>query len=241
MNDKTVGKPKLSKEQAVYNQCKINDFKAMMTDALNALDKVLDQRDLDLRVWGEKERNDFHTIFGTDGEKVVHIDMPIKGVPHIIEMKAVDVMRDCIRRIRYVRERMTVDSFINIINDPREVCAKVVGEPQQDYKVEIGINFVGRKNKNSNYRACSKVSGGDSQVSTLCHELSHIPKKWTNSKEGGMGTSDYDSKGIKQSPFDDDKESYYEHVIGACKLVNEQSELVFDNAYNIERYFEIAV
>ena len=64
---------------------------------LNALDKVLDQRDIDLRVWGEKERNDFHTIFGTDGEKVFHIDMPIKGVPHIIEMKAVDVMRDCIR------------------------------------------------------------------------------------------------------------------------------------------------
>lgn len=242
MSDKTHGKP--SKEMIVFKQCKINDFDAMITETLEALDKVLNQREKDLKTWEDKEKNEFQTTFGIWGDEFVHINMPVRGEQHLVKISAKGVMEDCIRRIRYVKSTMTIKSFINKINEPREVSAKVPGEPQKDYKVEIGINFVGRRKKDSNEkkRICSKLTGHDSRVSTLCHELSHIPKFFTDPNGGGMGTSDYDSEGNKQSPYQEDNDDYNGHVKGANKLITENKfDLVFDNAYNIERYFEIEI
>lgn len=241
MKDRTTAKP--SKEITVFRQCKINDYEAMIKETLEAMDKVLEQRKKDLDVWGEKEKNEFFTIFGIKGESIVHIDMPRRGVTSLVRMKAIDVMKDCINRLQHVRGTMGVSNFVNKINEPHEVCAKVVGEPQDNYLIEIGINFVGRRKRgnNSDQRICLQVTGRDSRVATLCHELSHIPKKFSDPSQGGMGTSDYDSKGIRQSPYQEDKDSYKQHVAGATKLVNEGNELVFDNAYNIERYFEIEI
>lgn len=248
MSDMTSGKPlkktEKTKENIVFKQCKINDYDAMIDETLKAMDRVLERREADLTRWGDKEKNEFSTIFGRKGEDKIKVNMPIRGKENIVIMEARDIMKDCVRRIKYVRSTMSTKDFINKINDPkREVCAKVPGEPQSDYKVEIGINFVGRRKKDgaTANRICLNVTGPDSRVSTLCHELSHIPKLWTNPSGGGMGTSDYNSKGEKQSPFDDDKDSYEEHVIGANKLIKDLSDSVFDNAYNIERYFEIKI
>lgn len=47
MKDKTIGKP--SKNKTIINQCKINDFKVMIKETLDAIGKVLDQRKLDLK------------------------------------------------------------------------------------------------------------------------------------------------------------------------------------------------
>lgn len=240
MSDTTTSFP--SKEKKVFKQCKINDFEAMIAETLGALDKVLEQRTKDLNLWGEKEQRDFLNIFGWEGNEVVHVDMPVRGVSNLVEMTAKEVIFDCVERISYVRGTMTVSSFLNRIDSAREVCASVKGEPQDNYEVEIGINFVGRRNRNNGKdRICMSITGRDSRVSTLCHELSHIPKQYASPKDGGIGASDYDSKGIKKSPYKDDMESYEQHVAGANLLIFNKSECVFDNAYNLERYFEIDI
>lgn len=240
MNDRIEGTPE--KTVKLYKQCKINDYEAMIKEALDAMDEVLNQREKELtgKEWGHKNNKDFVYAFGFLADDIVHIDMPVRGESNLVAMKAKDVVLDYVRRIKNVKKTMSISDFINKINEPREICAKVKGEPQKDYEVEIGINFVGRKRKeHSGNRICMQVTGRDSRVSTLCHELSHIPKIYAYPEKGGIGAGDYDSHGVRQSPFGEDHDSYEGHVAGANLLISKKSELVFDNAYNIERYFEI--
>lgn len=256
MTNTTKGKP--TKDKTVVNQCKINDFNAMMKEAGDAMDKVLAQREKDLKTWGEKEKNDFLKIFGSDGECLVRVNSPIRGVKNIVEMKAVDVMKDCIRRLKEIKGALTLDSYINLIYDPDNpdaptnskiprphglpdtFCAYVNYEQQANYKVYIGINFTGRIKVN-NVRACEVVMGKGSRVATLCHEISHFEKTFLDFSRGGMGTGDYDVDGRRPERNENDKWTYEQHLEGAKKLVRIGSENVFDNAYNIEKYFEIIV
>lgn len=255
MNDKTKGKP--SKNKTVINQCKINDFKVMIKETLDAINKVLEQRKFDLETWGEKEQDEFYIIFGSKGERILDIDMPIRGVSNIQKMTAREVMQDCIRRLIWIKGQLTLDSFINLIYDPdnpndptnstvprepgspKTFAAYVKPSQQTDLKVYIGINFTGRVN-NRNVRTCGAVMGVDSRVATLCHEISHFEKNFVDPSLGGMGTLDYESDGSRPLP-NQDNSSYEGHLAGADKLVRSGDKNVFNNAYNIERYFQIEV
>ncbi|SUW65140.1 Uncharacterised protein [Buttiauxella agrestis] len=256
MSNTTKGKP--SKKTTIINQCKINDFNAMMKEAGDAMDRVLARREKDLENWGNNEQEEFYAIFGSKGERLVHVNMPIKGVENIVEMTALYVMKDCIRRLCKIKKTLTTDSYINLIYDPDNpeaptnskiprdpglpdtFCAYVNYEQQNNYKIYIGINFTGRINAN-NFRTCEIVMGKGSRVASLCHEISHFEKTFLDSSIGGIGTADYDVNGQKPKSRKDDKWSYKQHLEGAKKLVNKGSENVFDNAYNIEKYFEIIV
>ncbi|KFC83329.1 hypothetical protein [Buttiauxella agrestis] len=256
MSNTTKGKP--SKKTTIINQCKINDFNAMMKEAGEAMDRVLARRKKDLENWGNDEQEEFYAIFGSKGARLVHVNMPIKGVENIVEIKALDVMKDCIRRLCEIKKKLTTDSYINLIYDPDNpeaptnskiprdpnlpdtFCAYVNPEQQDNYKVNIGINFTGRINA-KNMRACGEVMGESSRVSTLCHEISHFKKKFVDSSLGGMGTVDYDVDGHRREPTEEDKWTLIEHQSGAMKLIDKGSENVFDNSYNIEKYFEIIV
>lgn len=255
MKDKTKGKP--SKNKTIINQCKINDFKVMIKETLDAIGKVLDQRNLDLKTWGEKEQDEFYMIFGSKGERILDIDMPIRGVSDIYKITAREVMQDCIRRLTWIKNQLTLDSFVNLIYDPdnpsdstNSTLSRAAGTPktfaafvkpsqQTDFKVYIGINFTGRIN-DRNVRTCGAVMGIDSRVATLCHELSHFEKNFVDPTSGGMGTLDYESDGSKPLP-NQDNSSYEGHLAGADKLVRSGDKNVFNNAYNIERYFQIEV
>ncbi|WP_330986295.1 MULTISPECIES: hypothetical protein [Enterobacterales] len=68
--------------------------------------------------------------------------------------------------------------------------------------------------------------------------MSHFVKKYTDPEHGGMGTYDYDDKG-KKPETKNDNWSTEQHNRGADTLVNKGREDVFNNAYNIERYFII--
>lgn len=146
-------------------------------------------------------------------------------------------MIDCVRRLKWIRAQLTVESFVNKINDEKAFCASVTSGLEKNYKIEIGINFTGRKNNGT--RKCANVMGVDSRVATLCHEMSHFDKHYVDPMLGGMGTSDYDVDGKKHSTRELDKWSIQEHRLGADKLVKTGDSNVFDNAYNIERYFEL--
>lgn len=255
MNDFTKGKP--TKKLKIVNQCKINDFRAMIKETLEAMDKVLAQRTNDLEVWGEKEQAEFYKIFGSRGERIIEVEMSLRGDHHKVKMTAREVMQDCIRRLRWIKEKLTLDDFINNIYDPdnpndstnttiprdpsmpETFAAFVNNELVKEYKVHIGINFTGRI-KGKGIRTCATVTGIDSRVSTLCHEMSHFVKIFNDPQHGGMGTSDYDLNGMKPKT-NTDNFSAEQHNKGATTLVKQASECVFDNAYNIERYFEIVV
>lgn len=88
-------------------------------------------------------------------------------------------------------------------------------------KINIQQNFV-----------CKPLMGYDSQVSTLCHELSHFFRS-QDSKHGGFGSDDIPVSGgfSKNKP-------YYSI---ASDLKNSGSQDVFKNSYNIERYFELII
>jgi hypothetical protein len=253
MSDTTKGKA--SKSGTVINQCKINDFNAMIEETLKAMEEVLNQREKDLNEWTEDKQKEFYTIFGSKGECVVNVNIPIRGMRNIVKMQARDVMKDCVRRLKLIKGELNQDSFINLIFDPdnpdaptnskiprdpkspRTFCAFVNQEQQDNYKINIGINFTGRIS--DGMRTCSAVTGVSSRVATLCHEMSHFEKKFSDSFLGGMGTVDYDVNGRKPLPSEKDKWSYKEHLDGAKILVNKGDENVFDNSYNIEQYFEV--
>lgn len=67
MNDFTKGKP--TKKLKIVNQCKINDFRAMIKETLEAMDKVLAQRTNDLEVLERRSRQNF-IRFSVLGESV---------------------------------------------------------------------------------------------------------------------------------------------------------------------------
>lgn len=255
MSDKTKGKP--SRNKTIINQCKINDFKVMIKEALDAMFRVLEQRKIDLEKWGEKEQDEFYMIFGSKGERIIDMDMPVRGVSNIKSMTAREVMQDCVRRLTFINRQLTLDSFVNLIYDPdnpnaptnstvprdpgtpKTFAAYVKPTQQTDYKIYIGINFTGRVT-DRNIRTCNAVMGVDSRVATLCHEISHFEKNFVDPTLGGMGTLDYESDGSRPLP-NQDNSSYKGHLAGADKLVRSGDENVFNNAYNIERYFQIEV
>lgn len=57
-------------------------------------------------------------------------------------------------------------------------------------------------------------------------------------KKGGMWSQDYTTTD-KYSTCKEDEVSYDEHIRIATKLISKQKDQIFENAYNIERYFEI--
>jgi hypothetical protein len=57
-------------------------------------------------------------IFGSKGERILDIDMPIRGVSDIHKITAREVMQDCIRRLTWIKNQLTLDSFVNLIYDP---------------------------------------------------------------------------------------------------------------------------
>lgn len=255
MSDTTSGKPE--KKLKVVKQCKINDFNAMVEEAWKAMGNVLEQREKDLTTnWGEVTQAEFLKIFGSEGKREIEVEMSLKGEPHKVIMTAREIMLDGIRRFNNLRELITLNDFINYIYDrdhpddpinskiprdpkmPETFAANVNGEKESDYKINIGINFIGRKGGNG-LRACATVMGEDSRVATLCHEMSHFVKKWSDPSLGGMGTGDYDDTGRRLKRREKDSWSAKQHNDGADLLVKNGSELVFDNAYNIERYFRI--
>ncbi len=87
-------------------------------------------------------------------------------------------------------------------------------EYQRSINIDILQNFT-----------CLKCTGEYSQVSTLCHELSHLYTIWDGRQYyGGLSSRDL-GKG--------------KELAHAKKLKDSLNPDVFKNAYNLEKYFEI--
>ncbi|BCG09858.1 MULTISPECIES: peptidase M35 [Buttiauxella] len=215
--------------ECVTHQEITDKFKIMIRKALKATKMVLLERCDDLLHWSKEDKNEFRTIFGFDGDNYVNVKKYGENTGR--QIKARFLMADGIRRLMVIANELNLDSFKNYTKCER-FAAFVSPDLDPPYIINIGAHFESRKGSKI------LVTGNDSHVSTICHEISHIIKYWKDNSKGGMWTQDYTAAN-KFSTSDKDEVSYEKHVLVAQQLVDAKEEQLFENAYNIERYFYI--
>ncbi|HCP9719170.1 TPA: peptidase M35 [Escherichia coli] len=228
-NNQTSGQPKPEPEECVKEQKITDHFKIMIDKARKAQKLVLIKRVDDLLRWGAQEEYDFSKIFGVKGNKEVNIRKYGHNTGR--RMNARFLMMDGVRRLMIIANDLTMSSFINYTGC-NEFAAFVSPSKDMPYIINIGAKFEYRDGKKN------PVTGKDSHVATLCHEMSHIQWYYGDNKKGGMWSQDYTTTD-KYSTCKEDEVSYDEHIRIATKLISKQKDQIFENAYNIERYFEI--
>lgn len=226
-SEKTSGQTQPLSERCVKSQEITNKFKIMISKARKAQKIVLLRKANDIILWSSSEQSNFLKTFNFIGDETITIRK--QGINTGKQIKARFLMMDGIRRIMKISNSLTTENFKDYTK-----CNKFAAfvEPHLDppYIVNIGKNFESRDGKKN------PITGEDSHVSTLCHEMSHIYWYWKNKDEGGMWTQDYTDIN-KFATSDNDEISYKEHVAVANKLIKLKKEQLFENAYNIERYF----
>ncbi|HCB2209310.1 TPA: hypothetical protein MYR09_004401 [Citrobacter farmeri] len=245
------------KKKLCIKEVKVTDqFQKMMTEVLEATKKVLAKRQKDLsdEGWTNEKQDEFETIFGFKGSDVITIDSneekekikladPETDFDPYIEKReritAYQFMKEGVDRLIFIAGNISVENpgkedpllHGNFINKTFMADSSANVRSDQTFllkpdlykktlRVNICQNFV-----------CKPLTGPESQVSTLCHELSHFYRNGVNGEYGGLGTDDIPTKG----GFGKEK-----HYVGdANKLRDAHNQYVFKNAYNIERYFEL--
>ena len=212
-------------EVCISNVIITNKFKEMMMKAHRAQEKVLQIRaqNLDeISYYSNKsERDEFEKIFGMKWDTVLER----------YNKTAKMVMLDGVERMKKIhREMIRLDEngvltcyYIN-----NTICgnfsAKVNSMIDRNYQVYIAGKF-----------GKMKLLGRNSQVSTLCHEMSHFCMTGEGGMGGGMNTQDMNAQG--QPAF----LSESAHLDAAKIMVSRHDQRVFNSAYNIEKYFELTL
>ncbi|BCG10576.1 hypothetical protein [Buttiauxella agrestis] len=244
------------KKQCVKETKVTNQFKKMMDEALEATQKVLEQRQKDLsgKGWDADKQKEFFKIFGVEGHSIITIDSeeekkkamdadPSSPFDPYIEKRNItahEFMQEGVDRLLFIFKKIstTIDegnkdpiligNFFNKI-DSDKGSASVTADQTSFLDPERYAEIL-RINIFQNF-VCKPLMGVNSQASTLCHELSHFYRSGENGRDGGMGTEDMPTKGgyskLKNYPT------------FATELKESKNQYVFKNSYNIERYFEI--
>ncbi|HFQ8852571.1 TPA: peptidase M35 [Escherichia coli] len=181
-NNQTSGQPKPEPEECVKEQKITDHFKIMIDKARKAQKLVLIKRADDLLRWGAQEEYDFSKIFGVKGNKEVNIRKYGHNTGR--RMNARFLMMDGVRRLMIIANDLTMSSFINYTGC-NEFAAFVSPSKDMPYIINIGAKFEYRDGKKN------PVTGKDSHVATLCHEMSHIQWYYGDNKKGGMWSQDY--------------------------------------------------
>lgn len=233
-----------------------NQFSRMMLKALKATLIVLKRREDDLseEKWGEEQQNEFYKIFKVRHDVLLTIDSKEeKG-------KAKKIYED-MPQDPYIEKRKNITAYLFMkesVGRMIAMCEQFSVKNKQDSNDRVHSNFI--NNTDSTYGsasvaadqttglkpesygqtlkihiyqkfACKPLFGRYSQVSTLCHELSHFYRNGAEGEYGGMGTND-----IPIKPGNESESGYLEK---AKTLKSEQNQYVFKSAYNIEEYFEL--
>lgn len=235
-------------------------FKRMIDEAFKNTKAILKQRCDDLKHWGYDQEHEFFKIFGINGNEIITMKYYSPGqqidpddaeptpqnTPSEIDVYAYDFMLDGVERLLCICNKIEVgnracdkDSIFyrygNFLNETaltlgaaRISKGQTLNALPDKYKERIHIEILHR------FKEINRVTGRNSRVSTLCHELSHLViYKENGVYYGGMGTDDIIPKGIRKT-----NDNYTKHAVD---LFQKKSKQVFNNAYNIERYFEIKI
>lgn len=233
-----------------------NQFKKMMSEALDATKNILSQRrkDLSEQGWDSESQEEFQKIFGLTGNQVITIDSKAEKEkvresdkdtefdPYIEKREGVTAyqfMKESIERLINIVDKLSVEDpdeknillHGNFVNYTDKSIASANVRADQTYLLNpIFYKSTLRVNIYQNF-VCKPLTGKNSKVSTLCHEFSHFYRDGAQGEYGGMGTDDMPTKGgySNTKPY----------VKNANEFRDEHNQYVFKNAYNIERYFEL--
>ncbi|EAV1733882.1 peptidase M35 [Salmonella enterica] len=225
----TPGDTEPESKECVKEQQITDHFKIMINKARRAQKMVLIKRADDLLSWGAQEEVDFSNIFGVKGNKIIKVRK--YGQDSGKRMPARFLMIDGVRRLMILANDLAIDNYKDFTKC-NEYAAFVSPGMDVPYIINIGGNFEYRQGRKQS------ISGKESQVATLCHEMSHLQWYYKDNNKGGMWTQDYIS--LKEFATSRANEISYEaHVQVANVLFRSGNDQIFENAYNIERYFEV--
>ncbi|HDS8835162.1 hypothetical protein [Escherichia coli] len=246
-------------EQCIQEFQVTNQFKKMMKESLEEQKKVIDKRVKTLTHWSDEAEDEFRRIFGVPSEKIITIKFKLNGEVTKETKSARAVIQEAVDRMKFICDKLSADkgeckevTFIDKYLDSNDnyydkdvtkwKCGNFVNSTDNDaytanvtpdhiigvspdkyvdvVTIRIGQRFV-----------CKPMTGKDSKVSSLCHELTHLVRYGPNGMYGGMQSEDM--------PVDKELQNAKEYDIFADKLIKNKDIILFENAYNIERYFEI--
>jgi hypothetical protein len=197
-------------------------FKRMISEAHKAQKIILEMRASDLVLWTRKEQDEFRKIFGFDGDDMVDDVYSSPSIAKGREKKtARDLMKEGISRMQLLCDSLSIDNFSNLTDcgnyyarvSETQTIALDPSKYSAILKIDIGQKFVN-----------TPLYGINSQVCTLCHELSHFKRYVDKVDAGGMSTDDItDNRKPREI---------------AIEMRNKKDPQLFLNAYNIEMYFE---
>lgn len=241
-----------------------DQFKVMMDNVFSETKKVLIKRYNNLKNWTDIDKKEFSDIFGVCGDKTKitsgYIEKGQKEKQSEI-ISAHDFMLNSVLRLMEIYNNISVDNrvfkngenlygnFINNthikdgsarVNEDQTIGLTPEGDKTQPIEKETSKGKVTIYHNGYNEQLRIEILqrfkkkpiwGHNSRISTLCHELSHFSRYCVDGKHyGGMGTKDSPTETYDPN-FD------YEGY--ADSLVSKHDPAVFENAYNIEKYFEI--
>ncbi|ELX9482885.1 hypothetical protein ACM7Y8_004815 [Escherichia coli] len=240
-----------------------DQFYTMIIPAFEATKQVLQTRAENLEAWTPKDQRIFSDIFGLEGDTSITIDyyLPLqrpdkneKFHPLHIDITAHEFIKSGVNRMIDICNSLIIGTRIqegsqilygNFINstDRKDGSARIppaqtlhINLNDQKYKIDEYKNKSKVDILKAEYRdkitveilqnfTCKEKTGEQSHVSTICHELSHLfIIRDGNQYYGGLSSDDL-GKGRELS--------------NAGELKTAHDKLVFKNAYNIEKYFEI--
>lgn len=237
-----------------------DQFEKMIDEAFEKTKIILQTRYDDLVGGWDKHKDEFFLIFGIDGKDTILVPYYTSGqqidpddaeptprnTPSKMEITAHQFMIDGIKRLIGICERLKVgerkydnnwgfDLYGNFVNETklkkgaaRVANGQTLNTLPDKYCERIHIEILHR------FCEMKRITGEDSRVSALCHELSHLViYKENGDYYGGMGTDDLLPLGSNTR-----RKDYTDH---ADMLRKKKSKRVFNNAYNIERYFQIKI
>lgn len=145
-----------------------------MSKACKAQKMVLLKRADDIMSWEGEQQRDFIKVFGLKGEDIIKIRKV--GEDTGKRMQARLFIMDGIRRIMTIANGLTLESYKDYTNC-NEFAAFISPHLDPPYIVNIGAHFEYR------HGIKQSVTGRDSHVSTLCHEMSHIFWYWGDNQK----------------------------------------------------------
>ncbi|EKQ3620643.1 hypothetical protein P4513_004494 [Escherichia coli] len=264
-NNKGSSQGVTQKGNICKKEAKVTDqFYNMITPALEETKRVLNIRAKNLEAWTPADQKNFEDIFGLPGDAIITMEhyAPCQKsdnngnfTPQTKNIDAHTFIKEGVYRMIMICDNLIIETrtqdnvqliygnfknYTNLVNGSARIPAAQtthidLNRPQYqsseyknkskaellklEYRERISIDIL------QNF-TCKNPTGENSRVSTLCHELSHLFIIWDGEQYyGGLSSNDLGKK---------------REIANAKELKSKHDPLVFNNAYNIEKYFEIS-
>ncbi|EDX3117379.1 hypothetical protein B6O77_004597 [Salmonella enterica subsp. enterica serovar Mississippi] len=223
---KSTARQTSSEDKSPQEAIVSDQFKKIIDEAFEKTKSILEKRYDNLTKEWDSHKDEFSSVFGIDGEETISVNYYTPGqqidpdyvprtprnTPSKMEITAHQFMIDGVKRLMDICAMLYIDnrkydkvwgfdrygSFINetalTLGAARVAKGQTLNALPSQYKERIRIEILHR------FIEITRITGRDSRVSTLCHELSHLViYKENGVYYGGMGTDDILPEGLSRT------------------------------------------